>query len=129
MARPRSTDLTITECPGRARPWRVRWRETTQNGGRRRAAKFFATQADAQAFVVSVHNRRAATPTDHDSLPSARPPRYDDLPDLCTPDDARAFLQVGRNTMYGLLKSGAIESITFGRLIRIPKNALLRREV
>ena len=53
------------------------------------------------------------------------PPRYDDLPDLCTPEDARAFLQVGRNTIYDLLKSGSIPHLKFGRLIRIPKTSLL----
>ena len=53
------------------------------------------------------------------------PPRYDDLPDLCTPDDARAFLQVSKNTMYDLLKTGEVPSQKYGRQIRIPKTALL----
>lgn len=53
------------------------------------------------------------------------PPRYDDLPDLLTPGDARAFLQVSRNTIYELLRTQAIRSVRFGRLIRIPKSALL----
>ena len=53
------------------------------------------------------------------------PPRFDDLPDLLTPEQARAFLQIGRNTIYELVKSGAIRSVHFGRLIRIPKSALL----
>jgi excisionase family DNA binding protein len=52
-------------------------------------------------------------------------PRYDALPDLVTPEDAQKFLQVSRNTIYELLKSGAIHSIRFGKLIRIPKTALL----
>jgi excisionase family DNA binding protein len=55
----------------------------------------------------------------------ATPPRFDDLPDLVTPDDARAFLQIGRSAMYELLKSNAIESVRFGKLIRIPKKNLL----
>jgi excisionase family DNA binding protein len=55
----------------------------------------------------------------------ATPPRFADLPDLCTPEEARQFLQVGRNTMYELLKSGAILSLKFGKLIRVPKTALL----
>lgn len=58
-----------------------------------------------------------------DSEPT--PPRFDDLPDLVTPEDARAFLQVSRNTIYELLKTGAIRSVKFGKLIRIPKAALL----
>lgn len=55
-----------------------------------------------------------------------KPPRYADLPDLPTPEQCAAFLQVSRNTMYELLKTKAIPSIKFGvRLIRIPKAALL----
>ena len=57
----------------------------------------------------------------------ATPPRWDDLPDLVTPEDARAFLQVGRNTIYELIKSGALPSRKFGKLIRIPKSALLEQ--
>jgi excisionase family DNA binding protein len=60
-----------------------------------------------------------------DATRPATPPRYDDLPDLCTPDDARQFLQVGKNTIYDLIKSGELRSIRFGKLIRIPKTALL----
>jgi excisionase family DNA binding protein len=55
----------------------------------------------------------------------ASPPRFDDLPDLCTPEQARAFLQVGRNKIYELVKTGDLESVHFGRLVRIPKVALL----
>ena len=55
----------------------------------------------------------------------ATPPRFDDLPDLCTPEQARAFLQVGKNKIYELLKTGALETVHFGRLVRIPKAALL----
>jgi excisionase family DNA binding protein len=51
--------------------------------------------------------------------------RYDDLPDLVTPEEARAFLRVGRNMMYDLIKSGALPSVRFGKLIRLPKAALL----
>jgi excisionase family DNA binding protein len=51
--------------------------------------------------------------------------RHDDLPDLVTPDEARAFLRVGRNAIYDLIKSGALPSVRFGKLIRVPKAALL----
>jgi excisionase family DNA binding protein len=53
------------------------------------------------------------------------PPRYDDLPDLVTPEDAEAFLQCSRNQVYALLKTQKIRSLRFGRLIRIPKAALM----
>ncbi len=55
------------------------------------------------------------------------PPRFEDLPDMVTPEDAMSFLQMSRNTVYALLKSGEIPSIKFGRLIRIQKNALVGR--
>ncbi len=57
--------------------------------------------------------------------PQTTPPRYEDLPDMCSPEDARAFLQIGRNAFYDLLKAGEIPSKRFGRLIRIPKTALV----
>jgi excisionase family DNA binding protein len=53
------------------------------------------------------------------------PPKFADLPDLVTPDDVSAFLQVSRNTTYELIKTKALRSVRFGRLIRIPKDALL----
>jgi excisionase family DNA binding protein len=53
------------------------------------------------------------------------PPRYEDLPDLCSPEDARAFLQVSRNTFYDLVKSGELPAIRFGKLIRVRKEMLL----
>jgi excisionase family DNA binding protein len=53
------------------------------------------------------------------------PPRYDDLPEMCTPEEVSAYLRIGRNSTYELLKSGAIPSIKYGRLIRIRKSALL----
>jgi excisionase family DNA binding protein len=53
------------------------------------------------------------------------PPRFEDLPDLMTPEQLQAFLQIGRSSTYELLKSGAIHSLKFGKLIRIPKASLL----
>lgn len=55
----------------------------------------------------------------------ARPPRFDDLPEMVTVEEMGAFLRLSRNAAYDLVKSGAIRSIKFGRLIRIPKQALL----
>lgn len=51
--------------------------------------------------------------------------RIDDLPELVTPEEARAVLRVSRNSMYELLKTGAVPSLKFGRLIRIRKSVLL----
>lgn len=41
-----------------------------------------------------------------------------------TPDEVRELLNIGRNTMYGLLKTGKIRSIKIGRIYRIPESAV-----
>jgi excisionase family DNA binding protein len=82
-----------------------------------------ARAARPKAVPLPATRRVVATgPALHRADP---PPRYDDLPDLCTPDDACAFLQVSRNTVYELLKTGAIPSVKYGRQIRIHKPTLL----
>lgn len=59
-------------------------------------------------------------------LESQSPIRHhNELPDLCTPEEVRRFLRIGRNTVYDLIKSGALPCVRFGKLIRIPKTALL----
>ena len=60
----------------------------------------------------------------HSERTVTAPPRYDDLPDMCTPEDVRQFLQVGRHTVYDLINRGDLPHIRFGKLIRIPKSAL-----
>jgi excisionase family DNA binding protein len=52
-------------------------------------------------------------------------PRFEELPDLATPEQAQAFLQISRNTTYEVIHSREIPSVRFGRLIRIPKAALI----
>jgi excisionase family DNA binding protein len=47
-----------------------------------------------------------------------------ELPELVTPEEARAFLRVSRNVMYELIRSQRIASIRLGRSIRIPRTAL-----
>jgi excisionase family DNA binding protein len=54
-----------------------------------------------------------------------KPPRFEDLPEMVTVEEMGAFLRISRNAAYDLVKSGAIRSVKFGRLIRIPKQALL----
>lgn len=48
----------------------------------------------------------------------------DKLPDWMTPEEARAFLRLGKSTMYDRLRSGEIPSRRFGRQYRIAKEAL-----
>ena len=43
---------------------------------------------------------------------------------LLTVEEAAERLKVGRTTMYGLVSTGAIKSVTIGRLRRIPEECL-----
>jgi excisionase family DNA binding protein len=49
---------------------------------------------------------------------------YNDLPEYLTPDEFRAYVSLGRNTIYDLLRRKEIPFVRFGRAIRIPKTAL-----
>jgi excisionase family DNA binding protein len=50
--------------------------------------------------------------------------RYDDLPDVLSPEDLMGFLRLGRSTVYELLGAGTLPSVRFGRQYRISKRAL-----
>jgi excisionase family DNA binding protein len=56
---------------------------------------------------------------------SITPPRFEDLPELTTVEEVAAYLRISRNKAYELVQSKAIPSVRFGRLIRVPKSALL----
>jgi excisionase family DNA binding protein len=43
---------------------------------------------------------------------------------LLTVEQAARKLNVGRSTLYGLLQSGRLQSVTVGRLRRVPAEAL-----
>lgn len=43
---------------------------------------------------------------------------------LLTPEDAGEVLRLGRSSVYGLLRSGELESLKVGHLRRIPRQAL-----
>jgi excisionase family DNA binding protein len=43
---------------------------------------------------------------------------------LLTVEEAAQRLSIGRTTMYSLVSTGAIESVTIGRLRRIPSECL-----
>lgn len=48
-----------------------------------------------------------------------------ELPDVMQVEDVMDFLQIGRNTMYQMLRSGQFPSIRIGRQYRIPKKLLM----
>jgi excisionase family DNA binding protein len=47
-----------------------------------------------------------------------------DLPEFLSPEEFRAVVGIGRNTMYDLLRRGEVPHLKLGRTIRIPKSAL-----
>ena len=49
---------------------------------------------------------------------------FDALPEYLSPEECRAYLALGRSTMYDLLQRHEIAHVRFGRCIRIPKTAL-----
>jgi excisionase family DNA binding protein len=49
---------------------------------------------------------------------------YAELPEFLTPEEFRAYLGLGRNTVYDLLRRGDVPHRRFGRIIRIPKSAV-----
>lgn len=58
------------------------------------------------------------------SDPIDRHTPYDALPEYLSPEECRAYLDLGRSTMYELLRRDEITHVRFGRTIRIPKAAL-----
>ena len=63
----------------------------------------------------------SACPSDHCSTPRTRPPT---TALLLTPEEAARRLSIGRTTIYALMASGDLPSVTIGRCRRIPVSAL-----
>ena len=53
-----------------------------------------------------------------------RQTRFEDLPDLLSVEEARTYLGLGRSTMYELRRRKDLAHVRFGRVIRIPREAL-----
>ncbi len=62
------------------------------------------------------------------AAPVTRYTKFDDLPELVRPDEAAAWLDLGRTAIYELIRRGELEHLRFGRLVRIPKFALSTRK-
>ena len=74
-------------------------------------AAFFLTRMEYSAM------KRTAT--------IRRVDRFDALADWVTPSDAMIFLQLSRSSLYEMVRDGSLPHRRFGRLIRIPKSALM----
>jgi excisionase family DNA binding protein len=57
---------------------------------------------------------------------SLDPPSLEELPEMTMPQEAQAFLRLGRSKFYQLLHSGELQSVRFGRTYRIPRAVLAR---
>ncbi len=55
--------------------------------------------------------------------------KLEDLPELLTPMEVRAFLGIGRNTVYRLIESGELPSRRFRQRLFVPKRALMEVNV
>jgi excisionase family DNA binding protein len=53
-----------------------------------------------------------------------RETKYEMLPDYLTPEEARAYLSIGRTTVYDLVRRGELPAVRFGKILRIPREAL-----
>jgi excisionase family DNA binding protein len=53
-----------------------------------------------------------------------RDTKWEMLPDYLMPEEARAYLNLGRTTLYDLVKRGKLPAVRFGKVLRIPREAL-----
>ncbi len=58
------------------------------------------------------------------TTPTHQQPPADPGKTLLTVEAAARHLSIGRTLMYGLIKSGAVETVRVGRLRRVPAEAL-----
>ena len=47
------------------------------------------------------------------------------LPELLSPDEVRAWLGLGRSTVYDAIRRGELPHKRFGRMLRVPKAAIV----
>ncbi|MET8513283.1 helix-turn-helix domain-containing protein [Streptomyces sp. NPDC005134] len=66
----------------------------------------------------------ADPPERRKSTHSKRSPSRGTRPDL-TVEEAARRLSIGRTTMYGLIRDGAVPTVPFGRCRRVPVQALV----
>lgn len=67
--------------------------------------------------------RQTTAPSNHDERDSSEPVGTTSHL-LLTVEEAARKLNVGRSTLYGLLQNGRLQSVTVGRLRRVPAEAL-----
>ena len=69
----------------------------------------------SSADTMPIHNNPQTTP---------QAMSLQDYPLVMTPAEAAQALGIGKNSIYALLRSGALKSLRVGRLIKITRSAL-----
>lgn len=94
--------------------------------GRRRGARAAVTMRELQQTLPGLDRDVANVRNpEHDRVVrKAKVIWYDQLPDVLTPKEVRAFLRLGRNATYAALQSGTIRSVRHGQKFLIPKAAV-----
>ena len=78
-------------------------------------------QSKRSSATLTTNGTRRQPPQ---SAPVTRHTAFEDLPQFLTVDEFRVFVGIGRSTVYDLLRRGQLPHRRFGRVVRIPKNAL-----
>ena len=70
--------------------------------------------------------RQANRPRPRTGTPAvvSRSTAYENLPQYLTVEEVRVVLSIGRSKIYDLIQKGDIASVRFGRVVRVPKEAL-----
>ena len=74
--------------------------------------------------MTAVADRRAAVRQARLSDPSRRT-RIEDLAEFATVAEVAACVGASPATVYGMVERGELRAVRFGRLLRIPRDALL----
>jgi excisionase family DNA binding protein len=59
-----------------------------------------------------------------DAQEVTRQTRFEDLPEWLSVGEVQAYLGLGRATVYALIRTSAIPSRRFGRLVRVHRSAV-----
>lgn len=82
-------------------------------------------QIDITMFIISTPKNKSVSPAKKQQIRrNTMFTNYDNLPLMLTAKDAASTLNIGKNTMYELLRCGAIHSVKVGNQYRIPKESI-----
>ena len=74
-----------------------------------------------KGIAISSSNGKPQEPS---QLPITRHTPFEALPQFLSVEEFRAFVGIGRSTVYDLLRRNELPCVRFGRVVRIPRDAL-----